>query len=292
MKDAVRHIRTLIALPAYNEEQHIGDVLMQLGQWKDDVIVIDDGSTDNTARLVTGLGFRCHSLQINSGLTAVYTLAEKLAVTNKYTHILTLDADGQHDAQYIPAFLKAMEKYDLVLGSRFHATDLIPESKIASNLFAILLLREVLNIALPDVSCGFRGWKTGQLFSDSIPGNEPAISQRFGIIYEMLLKHILKGKQAGFVNIPAIYHHNDPLNTKITEIAGLLSMVHKYKNSNVLQSVIDDVLNKRNFSLHLSGFRFDAILVSDDAFVFKTEITDARQFFKSIQNQPVNEYKS
>lgn len=292
MKEDNRHIRALIALPAYNEEHRIGDLLMQMGHLKDDVIVIDDGSTDNTARLVTGLGFRCQSLQVNSGLTAVYTLAEKLAVENNYTHILTLDADGQHDARYIPAFLKAMEKYDLVSGSRFHEAGLIPESKIASNLFAILLFREVLNITLPDVSCGFRGWKTGQFFSESPYRNEPAINQRFGIIYEMLLKHILKGKQAGFVNIPAIYHHNDPLNTKITEIAGLLSMVHKYKKSKVIQSVTDDVLNKRNFSLHLSGFRFDASLVSDEAYVFKTEITNARQFFKSIQNQPVNEYKS
>lgn len=292
MKEDDRHIRALIALPAYNEEQRIGGVLMQLGHWKDDVIVIDDGSTDNTARLVSGLGFRCQSLQVNSGLTAVYTLAEKWAVENNYTHVLTLDADGQHDAQYIPAFLKAMEKYDLVSGSRFHETGLIPESKIASNLFAILLFREVLNKTLPDVSCGFRGWKTGQFFSESAHGDEPVINQYFGIIYEMLLNHILKGKQAGFVNIPAIYHKNDPLNTKITEIIGLLSMVQKHKNSMVIQSVTDDVLNRRNFSLHLSGFRFDASLASDDAFVFKTGITDARQFFKSIQNQPVNEYKS
>jgi glycosyltransferase involved in cell wall biosynthesis len=285
MKGGERHIRALIAIPAYNEAQRIGNLLLQLEQWKDDVFVIDDGSADQTARLVSGLGFRCHSQQVNSGLTAAYSLAEKFALKNGYTHIPAIDADGQHDPRCIPAFLEAMTRFDLVSGNRFHETTLIPDPKIASNLFAILLFREVLNISLPDVSCGYKGWKTGLFFPEGEHANQPAINLCYGVVYEMLLKHILGGNKAGFVKIPAIYHKNDPLNTKISEIIGLLSMVYKYLNSTVIQSVMDDVLNRRNFRLNLSGFTFDVSLVSDDAFVFKTDMTRARQVFQTIQNQ-------
>jgi glycosyltransferase involved in cell wall biosynthesis len=289
MKGSEGHIRALIAIPAYNEEKRIGNLLLKLGQRKEDVFVIDDGSADHTARLVSGLGFRCHSQQVNAGLTAAYALAEKFAVENGYTHILAIDADGQHDPQCIPAFLEAMTMFDLVSGNRFHEITLIPDVKIASNLFAILLFREVLDIALPDVSCGFRGWKTGLFFPEGEHAGQPAINLRYGIVYEMLLKHFMGGNIAGFVKIPAIYHEYDPVNTKIPEIIGLLSMVNKYKKSNVIQSVMDDVLNRRNFSLNLSGFTFDVSLVSDDAFVFETDMIRARQVFKTIQNQPGNE---
>jgi hypothetical protein len=117
------------------------------------------------------------------------------------------------------------------------------------------------------------------------------ISRRYGVVYEMLLKHTREGKPTGFVKIPAIYHKNDPLNTKIPEIIGLLTMVVRYKNSGIIQSILDHVLNKQNFSINLSGFRFEAWAVSEDAYVFETEMTNARQFLRSIQNQLENEHK-
>jgi glycosyltransferase involved in cell wall biosynthesis len=253
--------------------------------------VIDDGSTDDTARLVSGLGFLCHPQPENAGLTDAYTFAEMYARENKYTHILSLDGDGQHDPRFIPAFLEAMTRFDLVSGNRFHDPGQLPDPKIASNLFAILLFREALNIILPDVSCGFRGWKTGMFRDQAGRMGETAGSRRYGVVYEMLLKHTREGKPTGFVKIPAIYHKNDPLNTKIPEIIGLLSMVVRYKNSGAIQSILDHVLNKRNFSINLSGFRFDARVVSADAYVFETEMTNARQFLRSNHNQPEDEHK-
>ncbi len=292
MKTSEKHVRPLIVIPAYNEEQRIGALLLRMGQWKHDVLVIDDGSADATATLVARLGFRCHSQRENSGLTDAYIFAELYAGENNYTHILSLDGDGQHDPRYIPDFLEALEVFELVSGNRFHDPELLPDPKIASNLFAILLFREALNIALPDVSCGFRGWKTGMFEARAGHKGATEISRRYGVVYEMLLTHTKEGKPTGFVKIPAIYHENDPLNTKIPEIVGLLSTVVRYNNSGAIQSILDHVLNKRNFSINLSGFRFDARVASADAYIFETEMTNARQFLKSIQNQLENERKS
>ena len=286
MKTSPEHPRILIVIPAFNEAGRIGAVLDTIRHLSGDILVIDDGSEDETAAVVSRLGFRVHSLPVNSGLTAIYATAETLGRSWNYSHILSVDADGQHDPRYIPEFLRAFDRYDLVSGTRFFHPETIPAPKIASNLFASLLLREILHKSLPDVACGFRGWRIGTI--SLAPGAKPGdtVPGRFGIVYSMMIRHLLAGKEAGFVRIPAIYHTGDPLNTKTAEIISLLSVVKQYPAGKSLEAVLEEVRNKRNFGLYLSGFRFEAKRVPGDAYVFETDHARAIEYFRNVHQLP------
>lgn len=293
MKTRPGQPRTLIVIPAYNEAVRIGAVLNSIRHLKEDILVIDDGSEDDTAKIASRLGFKVHSLPVNSGLTAIYSAAEELGKSLNYSHILSVDADGQHDPDYIPAFLEAFEHYDLVSGCRFFRPETVPAPKIASNLFAIMLFREILQKSLPDVACGFRGWKIGTI--SQAPETNPGkmTPSRFGIVYSMMIRHILAGKEAGFVRIPAIYHPGDPLNTKIPEIISLLTVILRYKKQgDSLQAALDLVRDKRNFSLYLSGYRFEAKRVTDNAYLFETDHDRAIGYFRNVHELKEYEHKS
>jgi glycosyltransferase involved in cell wall biosynthesis len=270
-------IELLIAIPAYNEEKEIPQLLGLLKPWKKDVVVIDDGSTDQTAKCVIEHGFHCISLGSNQGLGSVYSTVKRYAVEKGYTHILAIDADGQHDTVHIPEFAEKLKQFDLVCGNRFHMTSELSERKIASNLFAILLFKEFLNIKLPDAACGFMAMKL-----DVIP-DDSSIS-RFEIIYELRARHALSGKECGFVPIAAIYHPDDPLNTDILEIRGLIKTVSRYHSSKDLISIMESINNGSDFSITISGFRFEAKFNGSDAYHFSTDIQRARDYFTSINS--------
>lgn len=270
-----KNIRVLIAVPAYNEEKNIPYLLDLLEPWKKDVFVIDDGSNDGTASCVREKGFRCFSRESNLGLTGFYATAKAYAEQNKYTHLISVDGDGQHDPGYISTFIDELQRYDFVSGDRFHDISGIPDSKIASNLFAILLFKKFLSITLPDVACGYRAMKIKVIPNDSS-------ASQFGIIYDMLVRHALSGKPTGFVKIPAIYHAGVTMNTNISEITGLLTTVGMYHPSPELKRIIESIQYKNNFRINLFEFEFEAEYDSSGAYCFNTDIRQAKNYFNSI----------
>ncbi len=117
---APRNIMKLVAIiPAYNEETTIARVIDQTRSFVDDVIVVNDGSSDRTEEIASLHGARVVSHVINRGLGAAigtgFAAAQKLGADA----VITLDADGQHDPEEIPKFIKAIEEgADAVIGSR------------------------------------------------------------------------------------------------------------------------------------------------------------------------------
>lgn len=269
--------QVLIAVPAFNEEKGISMLLEGLESWKKQVLVVDDGSTDNTAKIASGKGYTCISVESNQGLAMFYRIAKTYASDNGYTHLLSIDADGQHDTRYIPEFIEKLTRYDLVSGNRFHNTSGISERKISSNLFAILLFREFLGIPLPDAACGFMGMKL-----DVIP-DDHRIS-RFEIIYELRARHVLAGREIGFVRIPAIYHTDDPLDTNISEIKGLIRTVSRHHPAQELNRILNSLDSKSDFNIRLSGFQFESVFRGHDAYHFRTELAHAKEYFRSINS--------
>jgi len=111
--------RVLAGIPAYNEARYIGSVVLQARQYVDEVIVIDDGSRDNTTRIAELAGATVIRHDENRGKgTAIQSILAEAKKRNPDILVL-LDADSQHDANEIPALLKAiLEGSDLVIGSR------------------------------------------------------------------------------------------------------------------------------------------------------------------------------
>lgn len=116
-------LKLLIAIPAYNEEMNIRAVVEDLrrNHGQHDIIIIDDGSTDQTLPLCREAEYPVISLPVHLGLTAGMQTAMQYAVRHDYDAMLQMDADGQHDPAFITAMLEAMEreKAGIVIGSRF-----------------------------------------------------------------------------------------------------------------------------------------------------------------------------
>lgn len=113
--------KVLLIIPAYNEAQNIKavvDMIRAAGDY--DYVVINDGSSDSTAKICRDYGFNLVDLQVNQGLAGAFQTGMKYAKMNGYDYAIQFDADGQHLPEYIAPMLKEINKgYDIVIGSRF-----------------------------------------------------------------------------------------------------------------------------------------------------------------------------
>jgi glycosyltransferase involved in cell wall biosynthesis len=117
----------LIVIPAYNEAGRVGGVVRDVRAClpEADVLVINDGSADETAREASDAGATVLSLPVNSGYGAALQTGYKYAVRNGYSLLGQIDADGQHQARYLGEMLAEMRRHDcdVVVGSRFLGND-------------------------------------------------------------------------------------------------------------------------------------------------------------------------
>jgi hypothetical protein len=114
-------------MPAYNEAGRVGHVVRAVREVlpEADVLVIDDGSSDDTAAESAAAGALVVTLPLNSGYGAALQTGYKYAVRGGYEIVGQIDADGQHDASFLRAMLAALEEHeaDVVIGSRFLGKD-------------------------------------------------------------------------------------------------------------------------------------------------------------------------
>ena len=147
-----------VIIPVKNEKNNIGKVLSRIPK-KYNVIVVDDGSTDNTSAVVKSFGFKTIILEKNQGkANACKVGVDYINKTNpKSELIIFMDGDAQHDPKDIPKIVKKLNKNDLVIGYR----DLKAMSiqRQLSNKFARKLINYITKKDFKDVLCGFRGIK-------------------------------------------------------------------------------------------------------------------------------------
>jgi len=113
-------MRVIAIIPAYNEEETIENVIKETKKYVDNIIVINDGSTDNTEEIAKRAGAKVVSHALNRGVGAAVRTGYKVALLENANYTIQIDGDGQHNADYIPDFIKTAEEgYDIVIGSRF-----------------------------------------------------------------------------------------------------------------------------------------------------------------------------
>ena len=113
--------RTLVIVPAFDEEACIADVVCDVRAFGFDCLVVDDGSTDRTESLARASGAEVVRLPINLGVGGALRAGFRYAAQRGYTCVVQVDADGQHIAEHIDELLKALDAHclDMVIGSRF-----------------------------------------------------------------------------------------------------------------------------------------------------------------------------
>jgi glycosyltransferase involved in cell wall biosynthesis len=153
--------KVLVIIPAFNEEEIISHVLTQVLNAGWPVLVVNDGSTDNTATMCRNMGVKVLDLPINLGVGGALRAGFKYAVENKFEAVVQIDADGQHPVDAIGSLVDCAYKENahLVIGSRFlsdSTTMTVSKSrKIAMWILATTASRATKN-KITDATSGFR----------------------------------------------------------------------------------------------------------------------------------------
>ena len=256
----------LIAIPAYNTAACLRKIIECLPL--ENLLVVNDGSTDETASLLIEMAVTHLTHDKNLGLSEAIRSAEKYCEDHGYEGILFLDSDGQHPPEMYHLFLAQLESCGFVIGDRFSNLENIPSQKVHSNVLASLLIADVTGVFLRDVSCGYRGYRIStQNKSDT------ALLEGYADIFYRLIDHLRTGTIISRVPIPAIYDISLPLATKSSELLGLCDAVLAVEPHNKYACTISECVKERKeFELCIGGLSFSTKYISSiNQYVIKTD---------------------
>ncbi len=162
--------RFLTALPVFNEVKSVCPVLDKVAHYSDDMLVVDDGSTDGTLELLRQRNdITLVEHKTNQGYGGALITAFEYAVENEYDILVTIDCDGQHEPELIRSFvaLSAESNADIISGSRYLNTlddvSQAPEDRRNINRQITNLLNQKLGYSITDAFCGFKAYRIDAL---------------------------------------------------------------------------------------------------------------------------------
>jgi glycosyltransferase involved in cell wall biosynthesis len=159
-------MRALLAMPAYNESHYLPTVLAGVKPYISDVLVVDDGSTDETPAILRetpGVTTIRHPTNMGYGQSLIDAFGH--AIHRSYDWVITMDCDEQHVPEHIPDFLAAASRddADIVSGSRYltdmDGDDVPPAARRAINMSITALLKCQLGLDITDAFCGFKAYR-------------------------------------------------------------------------------------------------------------------------------------
>lgn len=169
-------------IPAYNEEKTILNVINNIKKNENlDIVVVNDGSHDNTSVIARSCGVTVIDLPFNLGIGGCMQTGYKYAYENGYDIAIQIDADGQHDPKYVDELIKPIldNKADLVIGSRYIKETHYRGSNLrrTGSYFFTILLKVMTGRTIYDSTSGFRAAnkKVIRYFSKSYPQDFPEV---------------------------------------------------------------------------------------------------------------------
>lgn len=151
--------KIMVAMPAYNEEKYVGTVALQAREYADEVVVVDDGSADRTAKVAELSGATVIEHGENRGYGAAIQSILAHAKKRNPDVLVLLDADAQHDPEEITRLIKAIsEGADLVIGSRKIGRTNIPRHRYFGQKVLSYFTRVLSRSKLSDTESGFRAF--------------------------------------------------------------------------------------------------------------------------------------
>ncbi|HEY5949284.1 MAG TPA: glycosyltransferase family 2 protein [Kofleriaceae bacterium] len=151
---------TWVVIAAFNEGKVIGQVVTEVARGGWSIVVVDDGSSDDSARNAREAGAVVIRHALNRGQGAALQTGIDYALRRGARYIVTFDADGQHDAADIPALVAALDTADVALGSRFlGSVEGANQGRMALLRTAIVVSNKLSGMKLTDAHCGLRAFR-------------------------------------------------------------------------------------------------------------------------------------
>lgn len=198
-------MKILTAIPIYNEAKYIEPVLSQVRPYSDEILVINDGSSDATPHLIaqhSDLHIVTHKR--NMGYGAALRSAMHFALAHHYDVLVTMDCDGQHEPGRIPVLLEALcNDADMVSGSRylrtFHQDTPPPEDRRRINHIITQELNDRFHLNITDSFCGFKAYRVPLLRRLHITENS------WGMPLQLWVQAAAQGWRIQEVAVPLLY---------------------------------------------------------------------------------------
>lgn len=201
--------RTLLAIPVYNEQEHLDAVLDEVHKYIRNVVVIDDGSTDDSRMILARRRDVCVvSHKKNCGYGQSIIQAFRFAQDCGFDWVITMDCDLQHEPSRIPLFRQAIRRNDadIISGSRYLDNQDSPESPPAErrqiNQIITERINRVLHLDLTDAFCGFKACRVDQVSRLTLRDKGYALPLEFWV---QVAHHRLRVRE-----IPVRLIYNDP----------------------------------------------------------------------------------
>ncbi len=191
---------TLICMPTYNELENLPRIISAIHDVVDvDILVIDDGSPDGTGELADELSAadeRIHVLHRTekAGLGPAYLAGFEWALERGYEKILEMDADFSHQPRYLPDIIEGLERWDVVVGSRYVSGGGTENWGLIRRLLSRgggIYARTILGLPIQDLTAGFVGWRRNVLETLDLDHIEAS-----GYVFQIEMKY--RAFQAGY----------------------------------------------------------------------------------------------
>lgn len=218
-----------VVIPAYNEERFIGSVILKVKKYTDLIIVIDDGSDDDTPMIAASAGAIVERLSENGGMGQALMAGFKKAIEFSPDVIVTIDADGQHAPEELPSLVKPIleKRADVVVGSRYIENRAeVPKLRIWGHRFFNIVTRMASGTTVTDSQSGFRAYSREALEAISIN------SEGFSVASEM--QFIATENNFVLEEVPiTIYYKDAPKRSVwgqgLQVLGGILKMMGQYR---------------------------------------------------------------
>jgi dolichol-phosphate mannosyltransferase len=202
-------VRILVAIPVYNEQKYVNTVLDKVRKYHPDILVIDDGSTDETAQILAQRS-DIHLIRhpINRGYGQSLIDAFAWADCRGYDWVITMDCDEQHEPEMLPEFIRQIHRddADVISGSRYLEAskddDLPPGDRRAINATVTAMINELFGWNLTDSFCGFKAHRVSAMRKLNLTETGYAFPMQF---WPQVWEHSLRVRE-----IPVRLIYNDP----------------------------------------------------------------------------------
>lgn len=194
-------MKILVIIPAYNSGGEIIKVLQELVSYPElDILLVDDGSTDNTASIAKEKKIPIIRHPKNLGKGTALKSGFRYALEHHYDTVITMDADGQHPTSCIPDFLKMHKSHPeaILIGRRERSRDM-PLARRMSNVISAFLISGISGRKFYDAQCGFRLIPVVYL--------QRELPKRRDFIFEseMLIRYAIDGIDFYEIPVPTLY---------------------------------------------------------------------------------------